>query len=206
MNIVFSKEGAKWLRWAWVTLALAVLTAAGLAYGSFWYVQQGGKDDVVAKRQLKEAQARLEIARRESNDLRASADVFRDLVNRGILRDENRLELVERLDTLKARHHLLALDYEIAPQRPLPLAGGRSFNAVDVLGSRVKVTLKSLHEGDALAFLDDLANPAKGFNPVSRCHIQRSAVTAVDSVTPRIEAQCTLEWISLKDKRGGRAS
>jgi hypothetical protein len=205
MSPVLSGEGFTTLRIPLTTLALAVVVAAGLALGGLWFLERERRDDAQARRQLAEAMARLDAARRESDDLRASAELFRDLVKRGILQEENRLEFVERLDALRSTHRLLGLEYEIAPQRPLPLAGGQASGTVDVLGSRVKVTAKALHEGDALAFIEDIAKPPRGFNPVIRCHIQRLEAGAANVLAPRVEAQCTLEWITLRDKRGSRA-
>lgn len=206
MNVVFSKEGFRALRVAWVILALAVVAAGVLAWGSHVYVQMGKRSEASSQRALSEAQARVEAAKRERDDLKESAEIFQALVNRGILNEESRLDLIERLDSLKSRHKLLGLEYEIAAQRPLPLAGGRVFNAVDVLGSRVKLRALALHEADALAFFEDLANPPRGFNPLSQCVMRKMPVGSETAIAPRIEAECTLEWVSLKDKRGSRAN
>lgn len=206
MSAVFSKEGSRILRFAWVTLAIAIAASCGLAWGGYWYEQKEKRDGVVSKRLLGEAQVRLANAQRERDDLRTSSQVFQDLVARGILKEESRLDLLDRLHALKVRHRLLGLEFEIAPQRPLPLAGGQVFNAVDVLGSRVNVKALTLHEGDTLAFLEELSMPPKGFNPVSRCTLRRIEDARGDAMAPRIESDCILEWISLKDKRGARAN
>ena len=170
MNAAFSKEGSRLLRLAWATLAVAIAAACALAWGGYWYLQKEKRDGVVSKRQLGEAQARLANAKRERDDLRTSSEVFQDLVARGILKEESRLDLLERLHDLKVRHRLLGLEYEIAPQRPLPLAGGRVFNAVDVLGSRVKIKALALHEGDALAFLRGALDAAERIQPGEPLH------------------------------------
>jgi hypothetical protein len=200
-----SRNKLQGLRLSWIALGLAVAAAIALGYAGHWFLGKARGDEASSRAQLAEATARLEAARRERDDFRASSEVFRDLVKRGILEDENRLELVERLDRLKVGHRLHALEYEIAPQRPLAIAGVSSFTAVDVRGSRVKVTARALHEGDALAFLEELSRPPRGFTPATRCHLMRLDAGAGESLAPRIEAQCTLEWITLKDKRGPRA-
>lgn len=205
MSGLFSKAGLRSLRVSWAILGLAIAAAAGLAWGSHWYLEKEKFDDVSSRRALRDAQLRVESAKRERDDLKASSEIFQDLVKRGILLDENRLDLIERLDRLKTRHHLIGLEYEVGAQRPLQLAGGRVFNAVDVLGSRVKMRARALHEGDALAFLDDLAKPAQGFNPLARCTLRKVEAGAATVFSARVEADCTLEWISLKDKRGSRA-
>ncbi len=206
MNAAFTKEGFGALRLAWAGLGLAIAAAAALAWGSHEYLQKEKRDDLASQRQLGEARARVETAKRERDDLRNSSAVFADLVNRGILKEESRLDLIERLDRLKAKHQLIELEYEIQPQRPLPLMGGRVFNAVDVLGSRVRIKAQALHEGEALAFIEELVRPPTGFNPASRCTLARMIPGSPDALTPRVEATCTLEWISLRDKRGNRAS
>ena len=129
---------------------------------------------------LQEARARLESARRERDSLQESADVFRTLVERGLLQGERRLDLVELVNALRARHQLFALDYEIAPQRPLQLAGGRVFTAVDVLASRVKLRARALHEGDVLGFVDGARRAAaRASIPLDRCvHAARRGARA----------------------------
>lgn len=206
MNFVFTKSGFRRLAIAWVILGLAIVAAAAIGWGSYVYLQAERRDGVSSKRQLSEAQARVATARREREDLKASAEIFDDLLTRGILQEEKRLDYIERLGRLKDRHQLFALDYEIAPQRALPLAGGRAFNAVDVLGSRITLRAQALHEGDALAFLEDLATPPRGFTTLSRCVLRKIEAGSVDSAVARAEAQCTLEWITLKDKRIARAN
>lgn len=206
MSAAFSSEGFRSLRLSWALLAVAIAAGAAIAWGSYTFLQNEKRDDIASQRALGEARAKLEVARREREDLRNSSAVFSDLVSRGMLKEESRLDLIERLDRLKTRHRLLELEYEILPQRPLALAGGRVYNAVDVLGSRVRIKARGLHEGDVLAFLDDLVKPQRGFNPANRCTLARLPGSDTDTLAPRIEADCTLEWISLKDKRGARAS
>lgn len=206
MSVLFSKQGLRSLRGSGAILVLAIATAAGLAWGSHWYVQAQRRDGLATAGQLREAQSRVQSARQERENLEASSALFRDLVNRGLLQPESRLDMIERLDRLKERHRLLGLEYEIGAQRPLPLPGDRAFNAIDVLGSRVRVRALALHEGDALAFFEDLAHPRRGFNPPGRCGLRKLEPGSETSISARVEAECTLEWISLRDKRGARAN
>ena len=76
---------------------------------------------------------------------------------------------------------------------------------MDVLASRVKLRARALHEGDIIGFIDALTRNPQGFYPVDRCTMRRVEVTDPESIQPRVEADCTLEWITLKEKRG-RAS
>jgi hypothetical protein len=197
---IFSREGFGALRTSWILLALSIVGGAAIVFGSQWYYDKEKRDIANTGRRMQEARARVESARRERDNLVESAEVFRGLVERGMLQSERRLDLVELVNHLRASHQLAALDYEVAPQRTLQLAGGRVFASVDVLASRVRLKARGLHEGDILGFVDGLARTAQGFYPVDRC-VMRRVEAPPDTVQPRVEAECTLEWITLKEKR-----
>jgi hypothetical protein len=204
MNFVFGSEGLRTLRIPWLLLAVAILAAAAIIAGSRWFLGREIHEAVNSGARLQEARTRVEGARRERDSLQESADVFRTLVERGMLQSEHRLDLVELVNAQRARNQIFALDYEIAPQRPLKLAGGRVFAAVDVLASRVKLKIRALHEGDVLAFVDGLTSSRQGFYPVDRCTMKRLEAAAPEALQARVEADCTMEWITLKEKRANR--
>lgn len=207
MKQVFSKEGFGSLRASWIILAAAIVVSAAVAGGSHWYVERQKRESAALAKRTQEGRTRVETARRERESLEQSADVFRTLVERGLLQSERRLDLVELVNGLRIRHQLFGLDYEIGAQRPLPLPGGLAFTAVEVLASRVKLRARALHEGDLLDFIDALSQSRQGFYPVDRCVIRRvEAKSGGDAVQPRVEADCTLEWITLKEKRASRPS
>jgi hypothetical protein len=112
--------------------------------------------------------------------------------------------VVELVNNLRARNQLAALDYEIAPQRVLQLPGGRIYSSMEVLSSRVRIRARALHEGDLFGFIDGLARNQQGFYLADRCTLHRLDVADAQSLQPRVEAECTLEWVTLKEKRGGR--
>jgi hypothetical protein len=203
VNAVFSAEGWRQLRGAWALLALAAVAAAALAVGGKWYLEHEKRARQGSGQRLEQARSRLETARRERANLRESADIFRTLVDRGLLQGERRLDMVELINGLRARHELFALDYEIAPQRPLQFPGGRVYPAVDVLASRVKLRMRALHEGDVLGFVEALAGSRQGFFPLDRCALRRLEAPAPDALQPRVEAECAFEWITLKEKNAG---
>jgi hypothetical protein len=199
MKQIFSKEGRRALMASWLLLAFAALAGVAIVAGSHWYLEREKRESLNFGRRLQDARARLDGARRERDSLHESADVFRTLVERGLLQTERRLDLVELVNQLRSRHQLFALDYEIAPQRTLTLSNGRSFNAIDVLASRVKLRARALHEGDVLAFISALSQTPQGFYPMDRCILRRIEGSA--DLQAHVEAECSLEWITLKEKR-----
>ena len=206
MNQVFNATGFKALGPAWALLVVSIVAGAGIVAGSHWYADKERRDTVDSGKRLQEAHARVDNARRERDSLQESSDAFRTLVDRGVLQSERRLDVVELVNNLRTRYQLLALDYEIAPQRVLQLNGGRVFSSVDVLSSRVKMKARALHEGDLVGFMDALEKNPQGFYLFDRCALHRLEVPDPASLLPRIEAECSLEWITLKEKHGGRRS
>jgi len=202
---VIAAAGARNLRVSWVLLGLSIAAAIAIVLGSQWYRERESRESTSAQRRLSEATGRVEAARRERDSLQESADVFRTLLERGLLQGEHRLDLVEMVNSLRVRHGLFSLDYEIAPQRTLQLPGGRVYPALEVLASRVKVKLRALHEGDVLGFVQDLGQSRQGFYPIDRCLMRRVEAPA-DALQPHVEAECAFEWITLKDKNANRAS
>lgn len=201
MSYVFDAEGLRELRGSWIVLAATVVAAVAVVATSSWLLQRERQDRRISGTRVEEARARVETARQEHDSMYASREIFQTLVARGVLQPERRLDLVEHVNALRNAHRLFSLDYEISPQRPLALPGGRSFPAIDVLASRVKFRARALHEGDLLAFVDELEGGNHGFYPVDRCVLRRLTVGDPFSLEPRVEANCSLEWITLKDKR-----
>ena len=201
MNQVFSADGTRRLRGAWLILALCFATTAVLVAASHWYLEKERHGAGSSAKRLQEARARVDGSRRERESLVQSEEVFRALLARGLMQSERRLDLVELLNGLRARYQILGVDYEISPQRALPLPGGRSFPAVDILASHVSLRVRALHEGDILAFIDSLGESRQGFYPVERCVLRRLEVSGPDLLQPRVEADCALEWITMKEKR-----
>ncbi len=200
MSVVFTRKGFERLRTSWILLLLSVGVAAAIGVGSQWYKEREQRENTASGRKLQEARARLESARRERDNQIESAEVFRTLVDRGMLQAERRIDMVELVSDLKARNKIASIDYEIAPQRALPLPGGRAFASVDVLGSRVKLKIAALHEGDLFSFLDAFSRATGGFYPMDRCTFRRSLDSGPGANRPRVEAECGLEWITLKEK------
>ena len=205
MNQVFSAEGILALRKSAVLLVLSIAAAVAIVVGSNLYLARENRESASSGKRLQEARSRLENARRERDSQQESAEVFRTLVDRGLLQGERRLDLVEMVNAMRARHQLLSLDYEISAQRPLVLAGGRVYPTVEVLASRVKLRIRALHEGDVVGFVESLGQSRQGFYPLDRCHLRRVDATSPDALQPRVEAECAFEWVTLKEKNANRA-
>ncbi len=238
--MIFSQGGLRALRVVYGVTLAGIAVAAFLVVGSYWYWQAEKRNNQKSNSLQQESQTRLATAQRERDDLRDSEQTYKIITARGVFTAEQRLDWVEALAELKTRHRLVALEYEVQPQRALTLSGNTSLAAVEVLGSRIKFKVRTFHDGDLVAFLDEFQRMQRGFFPLDRCVIKRSAEldaaanngpangevasgegaanvsnnnqTAEPSprgnqqkTSATLEAECSLEWITLADKRNPAA-
>lgn len=205
MNGQVQKSSAKLLGWPIAAALLALAVAAVFILGSLYYLDVQKRSDVVSKGALQGAQQRVANANQEADDLRASVDVFKQLTAQGVFNTESRLDWIELFKRLKIKYRLLALGYELAPQRPLQLPGGRVFPAIEPVATRIKLKLQAYHDGDLIGFLEEFSQLKNGFYPIDRCSIRRISDAMNDPGTAHIEAECLLDWVTLKDKRSPSA-
>ncbi len=206
----------KALRFSGLVALSGLGVAMFLVSGSYLFWQSETKSEVVSQRNLQELRNRLETLKRERADLQGSEETYKSLIERGAFAPERRLDLIEALAELKKRHKLLGLEYDVAPQRPLKFATGVSYSAVGIMASRVHMKVQAYHDGDLVGFLDEFPRIQRGFFPIDKCSIKRvagaeqrapagsaapaAAVVPSTTVAATIEADCTLEWITLVDK------
>jgi hypothetical protein len=208
------------VRFAAGVATVGFLVAALMGAGSWWIWQREKKLAETSLRDLAAASNRLEAIKRERDDLMGSEETYRILQGRGVFLPESRMDFIETMETLKARHRLLGLDYELRAQRPLKFASGASYGAAEIRASRLIVKVRALHDQDFVSFIDEFPRIRRGFFPVDRCLLKRpdpggGARPAVSTAGPRvaapaeesapalaagIEAECHLEWITLVDK------
>ncbi|MBC7622909.1 MAG: hypothetical protein H7232_05960 [Aeromicrobium sp.] len=228
--MIFTRAGFKALKFAYLVLFAGLAVGAFIVVGSYLYWQTEKKNDQQSQRALQDLRGRLNTAIRDREDLRGSEDTYKSLTARGMFLHEERFDLIEALAALKYRHQLAALTYEVAPQRPLRLASGAAYTGVNLFASRVKLKIRALHDADLVAFLDEFPRLQRGFFPLDRCAIKRNVLPPVVTPAPTtpseeevipasapvmatrptggnltvaaLEAECSLDWITLQRKGG----
>ena len=232
--MIFSRAGFSALKFAYAVLLAGFGVGAFLVVGSYLYWQAEKKNDLQSQRSAQDLRGRLDVAKRDRDDLLGSEDTYKTLTARGMFLAEQRFDLIEAFAALKNRHQLVSLTYEVAPQRPLRVSPGTAYSGVNLVASRVNLKFRAFHDADLVAFLDEFPRLQRGFFPLDRCAIKPGAAqpsaTAVnlapqDDDTTRpptrsgampttrsiavanpaapLEAECSLEWITLQSKNSG---
>ena len=125
---------------------------------------------------------------------------YNELLASGFIGEERRIEWIETLRQIHAQHKLFSIDYSIGLQeryKPsfLPNLGNFRLNR-----SVMSLKLDMLHEGDLLALLDGLHEQTTPFI-VRDCEIKRpiGAVVNTKNITSNMQANCEIDWLTLRD-------
>jgi hypothetical protein len=186
-----------------VSLATAIIMIA-VGAGLAWLADQQLRSAVQAKAsassQLQQYEGKLKQVRAEENEIREKSALYSNLRARGIIGEEQRLDWVELIKSIKETRKLIDVQYEFAPQQALERAAlpGFSFRS-----SAMKLQMKLLHEGDLLNFINDARRQAKAYVRVRSCtvtRIPRSGTAA--SETALLNADCQLDWITILPNKG----
>lgn len=194
----------KHLQGALILLAGCLLMAGAVVWGSINLEKQTTTDHRAALTAQQGADNALIRARSEEQQLREMISRFQALTARNIIGPEQRLDWVETLDRIKAARRISQLDYDFAPQRPvtsdlLPAGMAAGFQ---LMASQMHLTLHLLHEGDLLGFIDDLRQTAPALIQIRSCRIDRTSQSTVERpVNDLLTAECTLEWITVKEDK-----
>ncbi|MEF8725218.1 MAG: hypothetical protein V5B30_22600 [Candidatus Accumulibacter delftensis] len=185
-----------------ILLGVLMVAAGALAlYFSFAVKEAAEQAMVGIAAQFAEADGKLRQVRNEESEVKQKSIIFKQLQERGIIGDEQRLDWVELLKEIRDQHRLIDLRYEIAPQRMLE---GQLGNDFVFFASSMKLELKLLHEEDLIRLLDDLRRQAKALIRVKSCRIERLPATGEQRGGGRANllADCEIEWLTLRDMRG----
>ncbi|MBI5791279.1 MAG: hypothetical protein HZA63_07380 [Rhodocyclales bacterium] len=193
----------KRLQWA---IAFLVLMGA-VGGGSVWTALQMKKS---GEKALKEAtaartdiQTKLARARDEQAELRDKIDRYQALQARGYIGPEQRLDWIEAIARIKVARRIFSLDYEFTPQRPVEsaiLPGGPTAGGLQFVSSQMRLQAQLLHEAELISLIEDIRNAVQALIQIRSCTIQRLPTSTTDrSNSAQIKAECTLEWITLKD-------
>ncbi|GHU33952.1 hypothetical protein AGMMS50256_26880 [Betaproteobacteria bacterium] len=160
-----------------------------------------------ARGERNEFDGKLRQARREEDEIRQKAVLFKRLQERGVIGEEQRLEWVELLKEIRDQRRLLEIRYEFSPQRALHGAphtlDGAQTETFGLYASTMKLQVRLLHEEDLIRLLDDLRRQARALIQIKRCDLSRLPRTNADSVNSalqgHLQADCLIDWITLRE-------
>lgn len=202
----FSREDFQHIRWSLVTLVVFVLLGAAIVAGAIYADKLAHADARKAEAERNDVRGKLSRAREEEQEIRAKIGRYQEIVERGYITPEQRLDWIERIDQVRAKRKLIDVQYELSPQKPVEpalLPEGATGGGYEYLSSSMKLRMQLLHEDDLLGFLTDLRAKVRALLIVRSCDVERVVAPASGERTTRaqLKADCDIEWVTLREKK-----
>ena len=193
------------LRWSLLFLLVMIVLGGALVYFMQQMIEKAELSEHQLSRQVADVRGRVARAHEEEQDMRRRIQRYQEMVEKGIIGQEERLDWVEQIARIKASRRLLDVQYEIQPQNPISAAalpGGAAAGPYEVMASTMKLHMPLLHEEDLLGFLGDLRGAVHAQLLVRECRIERVAGAAGQgAVQAQLQADCEIDWVTLREKR-----
>lgn len=197
MKSEFRQEDMKLLKWPMVML-VGTLLASGLWYGvAFQFKEWRSLAMQAAKANRLEAISSVRQIEEETRIVGDYFDRFQKLQLKRVIGEEDRLELIETLDLMRARHLLYPFQLDVDQQASLPL---NPDGGLQVRASRIHLDIPLLHEEDLFRLLEGLEQMERGIFVTETCVMKRigsDAVSQTPLYRPNLTAACTLLWLTM---------
>jgi hypothetical protein len=182
-----------------VALAFALL-GAGCVLVAEYSLARANAGREAAKVQRQQAQKRVEQVAEEEKEIRQNLVHYQQMVERGMVGQENRLDLIDSIAKIKKDRKLFEIKYNIEPQKPLEYPGIAAAGKLDFVASRMRLDMLLLHEEDLLNFLGDLDRVGKSHVSVRDCTLTRldRGAASAQSNAPRLRSECQIDLIVLR--------
>ena len=201
---MISKDDVRQIRWPFVAsvlMCLAGIVVVVLAESQLDAARMA-REQVQQDRTA--AQERVTKATDEEREIRQNLVEYEKMVKIGMVGRTNRINLVERMASIKTERKLFEMRYNIDAQKPVDLPAsartitGSGPGAMDFVTNRMQIDMLLLHELDLLNFLNDLQSSNQAFVSVRHCSLARNdRSTTGPTVQPTLKGACTIDLINL---------
>jgi len=206
MSVKFSQSDFRRIQWSLAVMVLLALLGAGVVFGALQLTKAAKAEALKVEAQRNEIRNKLSRARDEEQEVRGKIARYQELVQRGYVTEEQRLDWVERIAQIKTARKLIDVQYELMPRKPVEsalLPEGAVGGGYEFLASTMKLQMQLLHEGDLLGFLADLRANVRALIIVRQCTVERipRAPSNEGGTQPQLKADCDIDWITLREKK-----
>ena len=195
----FMKDDLPLIRKALIVLIASLLLSAALVFAgkAILIKQQDGMNQALAQRG--DALNKRRQAENDKQEIHDYQPRFMTLRERGFVGEERRLDWIEHIKQIRESRKLLPITYEISAQQVFQAVPEISIGDLELRGSKMKLQMELLHEGDLLNFLDDLTHI--GFYSVQECKVKRTGTEPESEHLP-LAAECVIYWLTLGERAG----
>ncbi|MGC2048639.1 MAG: hypothetical protein WA635_08515, partial [Gallionella sp.] len=167
------------------------------------YIGNSQNDLRKARSMRNDARARLAAAHEDRDNMSIYSSEYGILTKRKIIGEEQRLDWIEGMESLRQMNLVWDFSYHIAPQKtyaPKPPINGGNF---DIRYSAMDLQFDLLHEAQLIDFFTELPKKIQGWYQLEECTLHRNASTEENSSMlsrAQLSGKCSGGWISLKNR------
>ena len=183
-------------------LILASLGGAFVFLGES-YLADTRKAHNNAKNSNSSAQKKVAQISEEEREIRENMAWYARMASRGMVDQENRLDLIDSIAKIKTNRKLFDIKYNIESQKGLNYPGIKPAGDLDLAGSRMRLEMQLLHEEDLLNFLEDLNNTALSYVSVRHCTLNKISRGPAQTlaVVPQLDSACDIDLIVVRKSK-----
>jgi hypothetical protein len=191
----FVKKDLPFIRNALIVWALTLITSATLVTLRTIVQDQWQTEKTQAAATSSALQDQYLQLLNETQEIQEYQARFTKLQNSHLIGEERRLDWIERIRQIYERRKLPPLIYAVAPQQTFVLDSSIPVGDFELRGTKVTLHMGLLHELDLFNFLEDLNSV--GIYSTQSCAIHASDKAQTNPLSPKLDAECTLYWITL---------
>lgn len=149
--------------------------------------------------QLHQARQRFETSGAEKGMITEYMPLYLDLVRKGFIGEERRIEWIDDLRTINQQYKLFGIHYSIGAQENLKLSFLPDANPFSLHHSLMKIETPLLHEGDLLTILN--VSSTRNLAPFMPrdCVISRLSGSSRGKFVPNLNATCEIDWLTVSE-------
>lgn len=191
----FFRDDFPLIRRSSILLASCIAASAALAGASGLLLSRQLENNTKAQAELAQAQGKYKQTESEKNEIRDFLPRYQQLIRRGFVGEERRLDVIEKIRQVQESRKLLPIKYEILPQQVFTLDPSIDTGQLELRSSKLLVQMGLLHEMDLFNFLRDLRT--SGIFIPQLCTIKPTNTALETLLSPRLNGECTIAWITM---------
>lgn len=195
------------IRRSLLVFSLVFITSTLSVAFSFAYLDGVNADEDKIKNSMRIWKNKIGNAKKNNQTIVEKETLYLNLINDGIVGEENRLSWFEALQSTASRRGLDVFRYSTISQvKVIPKELDPAYKSIDIYKSIMKLDMKISHEGDIFAVFNDLDANAKGLYSVNYCSFEKAIIkkTLSEEASFEMKASCELSWYTFKpvEKKG----
>jgi len=193
--MTFAQSDFPHIKWSVITFLITLALGGSAVILSQKFAHSTQTDLRNAQKELNDARSKLNAARDDQSNMSAYTKEFSAIQRLDIIGDEQRLNLIEDLDTLRRRGRVIDFKYTIAPQQPYAPAPALDSGNFALNYSNMKLQIELLHEEQLINFFDNLRHDINGWFILEKCTLEKASAES-----SQLKADCEGGWLTMKNR------